>query len=721
MKVAKLPAYLELSAEQNAFVSAESGLIVATGPAGTGKTTALQQRILHLLEKGVSAYSLLVLVNDPTQRDPFRQLLRHTGKAHAQIEVAHYSQLAKEMVTLFWPLIVQADRQSNSAEPEQFTAHHPPTFLGYDLAQLMMWRVAQQFLVQGSFANVRRRPQQIVSQLLDTLNRAALNRLQIEEATQKQLEAWQGDTQQKQNLEAARDIARLFRAQCKQKNLLDLSLTVEMFDRHFVHNEALFPYFIQRYRHILVDNVEEQTPAGQAFIKAWINHSGKARNQAVSAAVVVDEEGGYKRFLAANPQGAEEFKRLAVTHFGRIISFKHPIASHPQLLTLADRVQAFLQSTAPLEEAPLADDLPIIATIKTRYRRTMIFAVAEKLAELISKKGVAPREIAIIVPYLDGGVRYTLTQAFQQYGLPMNLVQRRATPREEPRVRAWLTWVALAHPHWGHAPTPFDVAEALALSIGRLDPPRATLLTRTLYNLSLESADNVPADIAERIGAENLARYEELRLWLVENRNKHPLDQFLFRLFDELLVTPRFQPTPDLLAGAVCEWLLQTATRLQEAAEGLGINSADEIGRQFLEGILQGVMTSQPPEMGDPPDPEGITISTIYGYLLRGSSADYQVWLESSATGWWDIPRQPLSNAFVISAQWSEQERWTMYEEIAIRNELLGRIIWGLATRCRRGVILAVSDLDRRGQQQDGALWRALQAVLPKKSATILE
>ena len=32
----------------------------------------------------------------------------------------------------------------------------------------------------------------------------------------------------------------------------------------------------------------------------------------------------------------------------------------------------------------------------------------------------------------------------------------------------------------------------------------------------------------------------------------------------------------------------------------------------------------------------------------------------------------------------------------------------GLVARCRDGVILASSDLDRRGQRQDGPLWRAL-------------
>jgi ATP-dependent exoDNAse (exonuclease V) beta subunit len=35
------------------------------GPAGTGKTTALQQRLLRLLADGEPAYTILVLVAEP--------------------------------------------------------------------------------------------------------------------------------------------------------------------------------------------------------------------------------------------------------------------------------------------------------------------------------------------------------------------------------------------------------------------------------------------------------------------------------------------------------------------------------------------------------------------------------------------------------------------------------------------------------------------------------
>ncbi len=190
-------------------------------------------------------------------------------------------------------------------------------------------------------------------------------------------------------------------------------------------------------------------------------------------------------------------------------------------------------------------------------------------------------------------------------------------------------------------------------------------------------------------------------------------DNFLYRLFNDLLARPPFQPEPDLAGAAVCEWLVKTANRLNAAAKPMGLHTDADVGRALINGINQGLVTADPPELGDPPDPNGVTIATVYAYLLAGEPVRYQVWLEAAAGGWWDIPRQPLSNAFVLAESYDPEQPWTMAEDYNIRNELLSRIVRGLAARCHDGIILATSDLDRRGQRQDSPLWRALQPILP--------
>ena len=263
------------------------------------------------------------------------------------------------------------------------------------------------------------------------------------------------------------------------------------------------------------------------------------------------------------------------------------------------------------------------------------------------------------------------------------------------------------------------MAEALTLTVFGLDPARATLLTKYCYqeiNAQLLPVEQLPDNLIERVGEELLDRVEELRLWLTASESDEPIDLFLHKLFAELLSEQRFQPEPDVAGAAVCQWLVNTATRLRQAAPAMGLKREAEIGAIFIEGINQGLVSANPPDLGEPPDPNGITISTIYGYLLAGEPVRIQVWLETAATGWWDIPRQPLSNAFVLAQSYDPQIPWTMAEGFLVRNELLSRIIRGLTGRCRDGVLLANSDLDRRGILQDGPLWRALQPAIRAKN-----
>jgi hypothetical protein len=221
--------------------------------------------------------------------------------------------------------------------------------------------------------------------------------------------------------------------------------------------------------------------------------------------------------------------------------------------------------------------------------------------------------------------------------------------------------------------------------------------------------DQLSQRLVERIGAEAVERVEELRLWLAEQGGREPLDLFLHRLFNELLAQRRFQPERDPAGAAVADWLVRTASRLRRVASRLGLNNPAAVGAAFVNGIYEGLVTSDPPELGDPPDPNGVVIATIHGYLLAGDPVRVQAWLDVASGGWWNVPRQPLSNPFVLAQSWATERAWTMDEEFALRNQLLSRLVRGLTARCRDGVILATSELDRRGARQEGPLWRSLR------------
>ncbi len=122
--------------------AAAGGSVYLYGPAGMGKTTALHHRLLRLLRDGEPAYTVLALVAEPEHRSAFFDAVHDSGLGpYAELTVTHYNRLAQSMVALFWPLVA---RDAGFERP-----YVPPTFLSYDAAQILMWRIVMPLLAQG--------------------------------------------------------------------------------------------------------------------------------------------------------------------------------------------------------------------------------------------------------------------------------------------------------------------------------------------------------------------------------------------------------------------------------------------------------------------------------------------------------------------------------------------------------------------------------------------
>ncbi len=580
------------------------------GPAAAGKSSLLQQRLLQLIISGEPAYSILIIVSEPEHALRIVDFVKGSNVGpFSELRPTTFNGLARRMVTLFWPLI---------ARPAGFSSpHYPPTYLSYDLAQLLMGQVIAPMIDQGAFSGLVLRPQGIISQILDTLNRAALNRLSIDQASERQLSSWAGSTSHRQSLTDAAEAAHQFRSRCLENNLLDLSLTVQVFERQLLNHPEFKRYFSERFRHLLVDNLEEQTPAGQHFIESLME-------KANSTTLVFDQGGGYKRFLAADPLGAFQLRERC----DQRINIKARSSSGVGLKHLANLVENRLLFTShPVESASSAVRKVVISP----FRGGMISAVVDELSHLLSE-GVGPENTVIVAPYLDSGLCFTLDSQLTEKKIPHRFLRRRVVPRNEPRVRAWLTWLALAHPDWGVKLQEYDLAEALTLSVANLDPVRAQLLARHLFTstpVGFMRVDVLPDQIAERVGTQMLARVDEIHQWLEKNSNERlPVDAFLYKLFHELLGQPRFKPDPDLAGAAICDWLVRTARRLDQSAGPLGLDNTAEIGTALINAVYQGLVSARTPDLGQTPGGEGINVATVYSYLLVGKPTRYQFWLD---------------------------------------------------------------------------------------------
>ena len=80
--------------------------IFLSGAAGTGKTTLAVHRLRHLLEQGIPAEQILILVPQRTLATPYVHELRSADcPAGGLVDVATIGGLARRTIDLFWPLV----------------------------------------------------------------------------------------------------------------------------------------------------------------------------------------------------------------------------------------------------------------------------------------------------------------------------------------------------------------------------------------------------------------------------------------------------------------------------------------------------------------------------------------------------------------------------------------------------------------------------------------
>jgi hypothetical protein len=199
--------------------------IFLEGPAGAGKTTAGVAWLLHLLEAGVPARSILVITPQRTLAAPYYEALRRpTVNAGGQVTIFTVGGLAQRMVDLFWPLIAE---EAGFAHPDQ-----PPTFLTLETAQYYMACLVRPLLDQGYFEAVVIDRNRLYSQILDDLNKAAVVGFDYREIGRRLKASWSGEQSQKRVYDEAQVCATRFREYCLAHNLLDFSLQLEVFIKH---------------------------------------------------------------------------------------------------------------------------------------------------------------------------------------------------------------------------------------------------------------------------------------------------------------------------------------------------------------------------------------------------------------------------------------------------------------------------------------------------------
>jgi len=682
--------------------------IFVRGPAGSGKTTLAVTRLRALLEAGVRGDSILVLAPQRSLLKPYQDELRKSDlPPGGQVETLTIGGLARRSVDLAWPAIAEA---AGFAHPDQ-----PPIFLTLETAQYHMARIVEPLIAERLyFDDVHLSRSRLYSQLLDGLNKAALVGFPHTEIGRRLAAAWSGKEARGRIFAQVQDCANRFREYCFDNNLLDFSLQIELLVNHLLKSDWFRDDLFGRFRHLIVDNIEEDTPVTHDLLREWIP-------RAESALICNDTDAGYRSFLGADPASAWDLNELCDQTVKLVDSYVTSI----HLRALEYAMEHALSASGAPRRRTQGDARLALEFGGGRFHPQMLDWVARQIDRAVNAEDIPPDEIVVLAPFLSDSLRFALTDRLARLGIPTRSLRPSRALIDEPAARSLLTLSALAHRDWRLIPPRPDVAHALALSIDGLDPARAHLLAERVYHLadgapSLRSFDHLRSDLQDRIGYEIGARFERLRAWLNEygTAPASTLDHFMSRLFGEVLSQPGYgfhaeQGRARFDRGRVAAQMIESARKFRRVIAPDPFDAADALstGKPYVgmlnEGAIAATYVEPPGEQ-----PQAVLLAPAYTFLLSNMPVTVQFWLNAGSPAWWERLYQPLTHPYVLSRQWVEGRKWTDEEEQTARRDTLLRLVRGLLRRCRSKVVLAYSSLNEQGFEERGPLLTLIQQVL---------
>ncbi len=374
------------------------------GYAGGGKTTTAVERLLFLMANGVPGDTILVLVPQRTLGGIYDEAVKHPGVlAGGAVTLVTLGGLARRMVDLFWPVV--ADQAGfNKMQGD-------PTFLTMESAQYFMAYLVNPLLKEGYFDSVNLEPNRIYSQIIDNLNKSAIVGFPQTQIGERLKAAWSGESGQKNVYDDVQTCANLFREYCVNNNLLDFSLQIEVFVKHLWQLPYFEEYFFRVYRHIIVDNLEEDTPVSHDILGNWIN-------KFESAMLIYDTGGGYRRFLGADPVSAYKLKTQCDLKVGFPKSFvcSDNIETFSVYLSEAYNRLRNIEKEAKRPEVVNVEEKEIIRAafdIKIHRFYPSMIDWSVNIAKSLVDEGTLPGEIVIMAPYISNSIRFMLAERFK--------------------------------------------------------------------------------------------------------------------------------------------------------------------------------------------------------------------------------------------------------------------------------------------------------------------
>lgn len=693
----------QLTKEQEILINAPlKGSIFLHGESGSGKSTSGVQRMLHLIDSGYPADSILVLVPQRSLAHPYYTAIHSPGfSAGGQPAILTFGGLAQRMVSLFWSVVAK------SAGFKKPTV--PPKFLTLETAQYYLAAIVDPLFQKGYFESVTIDPNRLYSQVLDNLNKSAVVGFPPAEIGQRLTDAWSGKPTQITIYEQAQECALLFRDFCYQNNLLDFSLQLTVFCKFLWPSLICRKYLQNTYQHLIYDNIEEDIPVAHDLVTDWLP-------ELETALLILDSDAGFRTFLGADPVSAHQLGSLC----SGSMHFKTPLLKKPEMQDLEESLSASIfNRTKP--EKKMQNENPFSIESFRFYPEAIEWSALE-IRKLLDGLSINPGEIAILTPFLSDSLRFAFSASMTKAGIPFTTYRPSRSLRDEPIVQAVLTLVKLANPSWESVPSKQAVRNAFLSSIDGCDMVRADLLSQMLFSPGaapgfLKPFEPVKPEMQARITYQVGERYEQLRGWLNSNLDQgdEELDHWISRLFGEVLSQPGFGIHSDFEAAALVSRLIESCRKFKTGIITTREKS-HQFGKEYIRVLETGILAAQSLSTWvEQSATDSVFLSPAFSFLMSNRPVKVQFWLDIGSQGWWSRLDQPLTQPYVLNRNWERVRKWRDEDEFLSNQRSLLRVTSGLLRRCREHVYMCTVGLNEQGLEERGALVMAVQDLLRRQ------
>lgn len=615
--------------------------MLINGSIASNKTDILTQNYAKLLNNGVDASKILVLVQNSSLKENFTQSVLKTLEIDyfEKLQIHSFFSLVYNTVSENWAVIENSNPFPNPAIL--------PNLAGLEISQFIMKDIIKDVKFKGYNSK-----KSLLHQLFRRYSLIVQNNLSDDEIE------WRAHVLNESFADDAKTTLKKF-----------LSQTLQLRDFDYLRQTLIFNYiykntdYFKEIEYLFVDDADELTPVCIDFIKFLAP-------QLKDVFIAFDKKGSSRSgYLSADKTSAYGFEKI----------FNQPVITIDTVSNLIYDAETIFTNVTEDKKNPLQN----FSIYSPSKRAGMIDLTTKKIKELLNKN-IAPSDISIITPIIDDMLKFTLSENLKN----INLVYLSGSEKliQNRLVLACLNILKLTS-EFHNDLTEFDLRVVLSDFLGiPVKYCREILEHFTANNTLIEQTFFIE---------EHNEKYKKLLDLTGRLKNSNiKLSEQVYEIFTELAEFTNIKPVELIKFNFFIKQL--------QDFENIFKNEFNERKQEILTQIENSIIAENPYSTLEIKNKD-LIIGTPQKIIDNQIRTKYQFWLDVSNSDWIKSDTGPLYNAWVFQKDWAKDE-YTIEDNLLLSREKTARILRKLSL-CANEHIYAFSSLfDGNGVENLGGI-----------------